>query len=42
MENETETGVVTGLSRDPSIQTIPTLRPRVCRYDIPILYYLDP
>ena len=33
-ENETETGVIMGLYRDPGIQIIPTL--------LPTLGYLDP
>ena len=32
MENEMETGVIKGLDRDPSIQIIPTLGPKVCKY----------
>ena len=32
MENEMETGVIKGLYRDPSIQIIPTLGPKVCKY----------
>ena len=30
MENEMETGVIKGLYRDPSIQIIPALGPKVC------------
>ena len=29
-EHEMETGVIKGLDRDPSIQIIPTLGPKVC------------
>ena len=32
MENEMESGVIKGLHRDPSIQIIPTLGPKVCKY----------
>ena len=32
MENEMETGAAKGLYKDPSIQTIPTLAPKVCKY----------
>ena len=32
MENEMETGVIKGLYRDPSIQIMPTLGPKVCKY----------
>ena len=32
MENEMESGVLKGLFRDPSIQIVPTLGPKVCRY----------
>ena len=32
MENEMETGVIKGLYRDPSIEIIPTLGPKVCKY----------
>ena len=31
MENEMESGVIRGLYRDPSIQIIPILGPKVCR-----------
>ena len=32
MENEMEAGVIGRLYRDPSIQIIPTLGPKVCKY----------
>ena len=32
MENEMETGIIQGLYRDPSIQIIPTLGPKVYKY----------
>ena len=32
MENEMESGVMKRLFRDPSIQIIPTLGPKVCKY----------
>ena len=32
MENEMETGGIKGLYRDPILQIIPTLGPRVCKY----------
>ena len=32
MDNEMESGVIKGLFRDPSIQIIPTLGPKVCIY----------
>ena len=32
MENEMEAGVIKELYRDPSIQIIPTLGPKVCKY----------
>ena len=32
MENEVETGVIKGLYRNPSIQILPTLGPKVCNY----------
>ena len=32
MENEMESGVIKGLHRDPSIQIIPALGPKVCKY----------
>ena len=31
MENEMETGDIKGLYRDPGIQMIPALRPKVCK-----------
>ena len=34
MENDMESEVIKGLSRDPSIQKIPTLGPKVCKYDL--------
>ena len=33
-QNEMETGVIKGLYGDPSIQLIPTLGPKVYRYDL--------
>ena len=32
IDNEMETGVVDGLHRDSSIQIVPTLDPKVCKY----------
>ena len=34
MENEMEAGVIWRLYRDRSIQIIPTLGPKVCKYDL--------
>ena len=34
MENEMETGVLWGLYRDPSIQIIPRLGPKVCKHPL--------
>ena len=32
IENEIETGVIKGIYRDPSIQTVPASGPKVCNY----------
>ena len=40
MEHEMETGVIWGLYRDPSIQMIPTLGPKVCKYYLHLAFWI--
>ena len=42
IENEMETDILKALLRALSIQRIPTFAPKVNKFHIPILGYLDP